>query len=366
MKIIGESQKQLGDMVWRKSERSRRNSIHIQINSLLIHIKDHLDYLGYLLSAREHIGAYNIALNSKERELVIRKITNGTQLGKWVRESSLKYSFRMLDPHCLCIIIDIPLQPALQSIGAVRPYPLPSILNDTLMTPSPESHPFLQFHGSFFVTLDQHTFHGCVKNGFCEGPNVPEIADDQANCTMHQFFHNASATCPRRTIQDKRYLLYAGSSLFYSTIQPLQVQFQCHNQDEERIKSIRGKGVLETPKSCRIISSKAFFSEPKPSKTFVLTNQSEWPTLKISEKIVDNLRSDHGSRLQGKLRTPEMNLVKIPSSHEQLNDSEILIWIKYLKPISTTIFFVVCTSMCLLGMYFLTKERNGATRAVDL
>ena len=167
--LIEESQKQLGDMVWRKSERGRRNSIHIQINSLLIHIKDHLDYLGYLLSTREHIGAYNIALNSKERELVIRKITNGTQLGKWARESSLKYSFRMLDPHCLCIIIDIPLQPALQSIGAVRSYPFPSILNDTLMTPCPELHPFLQFHGSFFVTLDQHTFHGCVKNGFCEG-----------------------------------------------------------------------------------------------------------------------------------------------------------------------------------------------------
>lgn len=55
------------------------------------------------------------------------------------------------------IYIDIPSQPPLQTIAAVRLYPFPSIFNEKLTTPKSEPQPFLQFHGSYFVILDQHT-----------------------------------------------------------------------------------------------------------------------------------------------------------------------------------------------------------------
>ena len=366
MTLIEESQRQLGDLAWEKSEEHRRNSIHIQINSLLMHVKDHLDYLGYLLSSREHIGAYNIALDNQEREVVLQRITNGTNLGKRAGDSSLGYRFKMLEPHSLCIVIDIPLQPPLRTIAAVRPYPFPSIVKGKLATPKSEPRPFLQFHGSFFVMLDQHTFQGCIKYGFCEGPKVPEIADDQANCAMHQFFHNASAGCPQEIIQDKRFLLYAGSSLFYSTVQSLQIQFQCKNQEEEEIRNIKGKGLLETPESCQILSSKAIFPKPKPSKKFVLANQSQWPTLNVSGKILKSLSDGRGSKLQKERQMPKLDLVKIPPFSGQHDNKGDLVWTEYLNRINKTIFLIICALVCLTGVYLIMKRRSRQTSAVDL
>ena len=247
MILLEENQKQLNDLTWRRSEQSWRRQIHAQINSLLIHVKDHVDYLLYLLSSRENTGAYNLAFDDREREVVIQRITNGSQPWRGAQISALRYRFKMLGPRDICLVIDVPLQPPLQSKAVVRPFLFPSTEGSTLVSPKGTSLPFIQFHGSFYVKLDFPTFNTCLEKGFCSGPWAPELADGGMDCSMSQYFDNAKTKCVRQHMDDKRYLLYAGSTLFYTTLDPVQVRFTCKKKEKDVIKDIMGRGVLSIP-----------------------------------------------------------------------------------------------------------------------
>lgn len=125
--LLKENQKRISKLAWKESTSRQRNIVHSQINSLLIHVNDHMDYLRHLLNSKERNGAYILALDDYERGKVIQSLTSGSQVWKGTKDQILDYRLEMLGPHDLCLILNVPLLPPLQSIAAVRPFVFPSI-----------------------------------------------------------------------------------------------------------------------------------------------------------------------------------------------------------------------------------------------
>ena len=154
----------------------------------------------------------------------------------------MNYRLKMLGEKELCLIIDVPLTPELKSIAAVRPFRFPTIKDNTLFAPRNLPPPFLQFQGSFYVKLDMITFNDCTSKGICSGPWAPEIADEEANCALDQYFNNASAEYPLVEVPDKRFTLYGGSMLFYALLRPIRVSFTCTNKNVKKSKKLEEEG----------------------------------------------------------------------------------------------------------------------------
>ena len=85
--ILEENQRHINDLAFEESAQGHRNLIHSQINSLLIHVNEHLDYVGYLLSSKENNEAYSLALDDYEREHIVQSLTNKSQQWKSRRDT---------------------------------------------------------------------------------------------------------------------------------------------------------------------------------------------------------------------------------------------------------------------------------------
>ena len=357
----------INEVAWKGSEDRQRNIIHSQINTLLIYVNDHLGYLGYLLNSKEHEAAHILALDDYEREKIIQTLTNESQIWKGTKDIILDYRFKMLGPHDLCLILDVPLAPPLQSIAMIRPFEFPTIKDRMLLSPTYVPSPFLQLHGNFFVKLDLPTYTECLNKGFCRGPYSPEIADSQANCALNQFFNNASAKCPYKPIGYKRYLFYtpSGSTLFYTTLKPIRIRFKCANNRVEEIKEIVGKGVLETPSSCSISSNKAIFSNPKVSKVFILSNR----TLGLKAKIKDIGTINVTSKKKEFSDLPQISnleLLGIPRIATHHSENEFTFLIQSIFKIFSFIAIFILISAILITIYIIKSRRRPLQSTTEL
>ena len=365
MLLIEENQRRVNELVARQSSRGQRNLIHSQINSLLIHVKDHLDYLGYILSSKE-TGAYNLALDDQERTYILRSMTNGSQLWVGTRRSVLDYRIKMLGQQDLCLVIDVPLAPPLRSESLVRAFAFPTIGLEKLMSPTEVPLPFLQFQGAFFVRLDLPTFRECMDTGICSGPWVPEIADGRVNCAISQFFNNASAKCPRKEIEERRKILYAGSMLFFTTLDSMRVKLRCEDRKLDRVTEVRGKGVLETPSSCKMYSNKAIFSDPKPSRILLLANKTLGPEIQIRNIRISNQKiKGWDGHIEGTSQA-KLNLVGIPQIPDKWGNTALRYLERWLKRILNWLILLICISGLLVGIYLISRRRNRRHPAIDI
>ena len=366
--LLEENRRRMGDLVWNEFNRGHRNLIHSQINSLLIHMKDHLDYITYLLSSSDQNGAYNLALDDHERLLVIQGMANKSQVWKGTRDIVLGYKFKMLGPRDLCLVVEVPLAPPLQTIAVVRPFAFPTIRGGTLLSPNRPSRPFLHFHGNFYVTLDLATYQSCIGDGFCSGPYTPEVADDQIDCAMEQFFNNASAKCPRKEIPGRRYLFYtpSGSTLFYTTLEKMRIRFECTIRDREEIKIIKGRGALETPGSCRALSNKAIFSNPKRSNVFLLANETLGPKVRLDNIGKENNTARRFGERVVSAQESGLNLLGVPPAPDHRRRKGMRYIEGMLKKATGVIFFVICISVLLMLVYIVTKRTNPARAAIEI
>ena len=295
-------------------------------------------------------------------------MANKSQVWKGTKDIVLGYKFKMLGPRDLCLVVEVPLAPPLQTIAVVRPFAFPTIREETLLSPNRPSHPFLHFHGNFFVTLDLATYQSCINNGFCSGPYTPEVADDQIDCAMEQFFNNASAECPRREISGRRYLFYtpSGSTLFYTTLEEMRIRFECTKREREEIKIIKGRGALETPRSCRALSNKAIFSNPKRSNVFLLANETLGPKVRLNDIGKKNRTAERFSQRVISAKEPSLNLLGVPPAPNRRGSR----WTRYienmLKKAAGIIFFVICISALLMIVYIITKRTNPERAAIEI
>ena len=167
--LLKENQKRISKLDWKDSTSRQRNIIHSQINSLLIHVNDHMDYLGYLLNSKEHNGAYTLALNDYERGKVIQSLTNESQVWKGTKDQILDYRFEMLGPHDLCLILNVPLIPPLQSIAAVRPFVFPTIEHKKTNLAESPTRPLFTVSWKFLCKIRLANLHELHQQRILQG-----------------------------------------------------------------------------------------------------------------------------------------------------------------------------------------------------
>ena len=196
----------------------------------------------------------------------------------------------MLNGHELCVIIKVPLQTPLKTVAAVRTYPLPSINNHTLLTPTIVPPYFLHLAGSFYATVSETTFRKCLEDGICHGPYPPQYAGTEVDCAMAQYFHGKGPSCSYRPHEDKRSMLFFGDTLFYSILVPVKVKMICNEAHKDITATILGRGTLKTPPGCIMQSNAAIFPNPKPDRIFHLTNTMKRENFTVTGMIPESER----------------------------------------------------------------------------
>ena len=103
------------------------STTHLQINSILIHLGDHLSYLYHLLSGRETGESVNLALTETEREQILQRRANITGGYRAVAGTPIRHRFQMIDEDILCVVLEVPIRTSTTSSAAIRVYPFPII-----------------------------------------------------------------------------------------------------------------------------------------------------------------------------------------------------------------------------------------------
>ena len=120
-------------------------NIHIQINSILIHVNDHLGYLYRLLAGEDTDMGINLAISEEERKTVLEKTANFSTEIQVSPGTPVKHRFQFLASGMLCVIMDIPIKPAISSIAAVEVSAFPFVRNGSLWTSFPKHGYFIHF-----------------------------------------------------------------------------------------------------------------------------------------------------------------------------------------------------------------------------
>ena len=257
MILVEETQKRLNNFIQEQGTKGDRTAIHARINSILIHLGDHMAYIGHLLTSKGNTDAHNIALGEEERRYLVRMMLNNSDTEEVARGASIRLRFQMLTPDDLCIVMEIPMKTPVRSVALVKAFPFPSIRNGSLWVPQ-ETHPlFLHLSGAFYVKLDGQSYEKCVTQGICKGLEPPFVAGEEGECVISQYFYGGTAKCPLRKTPKKQHLLYAGSTLFYTLLYPLRIRLECQKDELEDIKHIVGRRAFQTPQTCTLMSSKA-------------------------------------------------------------------------------------------------------------
>ena len=250
------------------------STTHIQINSVLIHIGDHLSYLYRLLAGSDTDEGINLVLSETEREAVLRLTFNDTKGLKVSPGKPVKHRFQMIEPNILCVIMEVPVKPPITSIAAVKLTSFPVIKHGALWACEPQFHHFLQFSGSYFVEVHADGFLKCIKEGACSGMLPLQYADGSAECHIGQYFGEIDAMCGHSRTSKKRFLLQAANNLAYALLKPLSVRVECKEKTQNQIRFLEGRGVFEIPAGCNVQTNKAILQKPDKSNILIERNSS--------------------------------------------------------------------------------------------
>ena len=128
--LIKRIQIQLNYNTQKLSGQAGLSNLHLQINSVLIHLGDHLNYLYHLLSSGKSGTGINIALSESERYKIIQAKMNTTieSPSRYV----IRHRFQMLGEDILCLLMNIPIRTSIRSVGMIQVYPFPIIQENSL------------------------------------------------------------------------------------------------------------------------------------------------------------------------------------------------------------------------------------------
>ena len=76
MILVEETQRRIDDIFQEQGIKGDLTTVHARINSILIHLGDHMAYIGHLLTSGGNTEAYNLALDEDERGYIIRMMMN--------------------------------------------------------------------------------------------------------------------------------------------------------------------------------------------------------------------------------------------------------------------------------------------------
>ena len=290
MILVEETQQRMESIMMEYSRREGLTAIHTRINSILILLRDQLSYLGFLLSSDEYSKAYHIAMDEKERSFILQKFRNESKTFEIAEGAPVRLRFQIISQDSLCLVLEVPLLTPMKSVALVKSFNFPSIIKDNLYEPRDQPIAFLQLNGEFYVELDLLTFRNCEAIGVCSGVLPPRSAEEHGNCAVSQYFHSGLVRCSRKRVFDKRRFIFAGSTLFYSVLEPLRIRLQCNDRVKEDIIEIAGRGAVETPKACSMVSGKAIFPSRKPSKIFFMANDTLGPIITNPNASLSNQR----------------------------------------------------------------------------
>ena len=318
------------------------SNLHLQINSVLIHLGDHLNYLYHLLSGGNLGTGINIALSESERYKIIQTKLN-TTLGP-ASQHVIRHRFQMLGEDILCLIMEVPIPTEIKSLAMIQVYPFPTIRKNSLWVPNIISKYFLHFVGGFFVEADGITFLKCLQDGFCFGPVPLQYADKDSGCQIRQYFGEETNDCSFKRIMRRRFLLHTGETLIYSLLDTMSLRLFCQNTENDAAKRLKGRGKIKIPVGCQARTNKAVFSISHPKKIFIETNFSLGKPLSIPPSTIIESRS--GEAEIELIPLPDMNMELKGKSHLRHNSGHMGLIIM-LSCIIFLLFIIVLATMVL-------------------
>jgi len=216
------------------------STMHLQINSVLIHLGDHLSYLYYLLSSGEAGDGVNLALSEMEREQILQRRANTSGGSQAVAGTPVRHRFQMLDEDLLCVIIEVPIRTSTVSTAAIRVYPFPIIRHGALQEPQLSSGYFLHFAGGFFVEMDGPNFYKCLDTGSCSGVAPLQYADGNSGCHIAQYFGEGEAGCSYVKISRRNFLLHTGRTIVHALLDPMTLRLSCDHEENDSVRRVTG------------------------------------------------------------------------------------------------------------------------------
>ena len=280
-------------------------SIHLRINSILIHLGDHLTFLYQLLKGDETDPNTDLVLSEDERTKILQEKMNGSRDVQIAKSALIRHRFQMLAETTLCIIMEIPLKPSITSIAALKVHPFPAIDEGLLTSPQIYSRHFLQFSGGFYVQMDGVTFQRCLEQNFCSGSTPLQYADSTSGCDITQFYGEEGPACTRTATSNGRFLFYTGESIIHAVIDPITLRVQCDGQNSGNIRRLQGRGITHVPMGCHAHTNKAIFPRPQQRKILMERNYTIGKPIKIIQM----------KPTTRKTKTQNLDLLKLPQPH---------------------------------------------------
>ena len=247
-------------------------NIHIQINSILIHVNDHLGYLYRLLAGEDTDMGINLAISEEERKTVLEKTANFSTEIQVSPGTPVKHRFQFLASGMLCVIMDIPIKPAISSIAAVEVSAFPFVRNGSLWTSFPKHAYFIHFSGGHYVDVEEQAFWTCLREGTCTGMLPLQHADKTAGCHITEYFGETHTPCEHERAGKGRFLMQIGGNLAFALQKPLQIKIDCEDQKKNRIENLIGRGVIDIPTGCLARTNKVVLSKPQHARLIVEHN----------------------------------------------------------------------------------------------
>ena len=145
----------------------------------------------------------------------------------------------MVDPHRLCVVMDIPIKPSIISEAAVNLIAFPIIKKEKLWAFNLPSEYFLHFSGAYYVEILADAVKDCLRDGSCSGMRPLHYADDRVECHIGQNFGEGNSGCKHSHTPKKRFLIQAGSKLVYALLKPLMIQVECKDGHKNQIRRLK-------------------------------------------------------------------------------------------------------------------------------
>ena len=250
------------------------SNIHIQINSILIHVSEHLSYLYRLLAGGDTDTGINLAISEEERMRVLEGTKNQSKKLIMSPGKPIIHRFQFLAPEILCLILEVPIKAAMTSVAALETVAFPTIQNGSLWYPLPKVGYFLHFSGSYFVEVGSEAFQRCRQHGICSGMFPLQYADDTVRCHIAQYFGYVKSECRHEKLEVRRFLMQTGNSIAYALLDPLSIKIECITGIKDTIISLLGRGVVNIPEGCMAVTNKAVLTSFKPARLILEQNIS--------------------------------------------------------------------------------------------
>ena len=138
--------------------------------------------------------------------------------------------------------------------------------------------------------IDAATFHQCLALGTCYGLSPLQYADEQSECVIRQYFGENGPPYPTDAIFKRKFLLYAGTDLFYTLLSPITLRIECQDPKLSGVSTILGRGTIKIPRGCSINTNKAFFSKTNMQRVVLRSNHSLGKTISIKHAPPSNRR----------------------------------------------------------------------------